>query len=83
MYRIEPDPAGGNLFCGRPVFKNGGRVPLDLGVVSGVEGQKETKQRMAEILLPWLQRELQKRQDVYQSLWASSGGSSPRPAPAS
>lgn len=76
MYSIEPDPQGGNLFCGRPVFKNAARVPSGLGVVSGVEGHMQTKQKVAEAVLGWLQSELQKRQDTFESLW--SVASSPK-----
>lgn len=68
-YRIEPDPAGGDYFCGRPIFKNGGRVPPDLGFVSGVAGLAQAKLRVAEEVLAWAEAELQRRQDIYQSLW--------------
>ncbi|GAB0136683.1 hypothetical protein EsDP_00004976, partial [Epichloe bromicola] len=67
-YRIEPDPAGGDYFCGRPIFKNGGRVPPDLGFVSGVAGLAQAKLRVAEEVLAWAEAELQRRQDIYQSL---------------
>ncbi|QPH01869.1 hypothetical protein C2857_006072 [Epichloe festucae Fl1] len=68
-YKIEPDPAGGDYFSGRPIFKNGGRVPPDLGFVSGVAGLAQAKLRVAEEVLAWAETELQRRQDIYQSLW--------------
>ncbi|KAG5916759.1 hypothetical protein E4U53_004273, partial [Claviceps sorghi] len=77
IYRVEPDPAGGDLFCGRPVFKNGGRIPHDLGFVSGVPGQAQAKKRVADEVLAWAEGELQRRQDLYKSLWGggdSAGG---------
>jgi len=72
VYRVEPDPAGRDLFCGRPVFKNGGRVPFNLGFVTGVEGQAQTKRRIAEELLAWAEGELQRRQDIFQNLWGEA-----------
>ncbi|KAG6022855.1 hypothetical protein E4U41_002145 [Claviceps citrina] len=72
-YRVWPDPAGADLFCGRPVFKNGGHVPADLGVVSGVEGgQAQAKVRIAEKVLAWAEAELRKRQEIFHSLWGSA-----------
>ncbi|KAG5922786.1 hypothetical protein E4U42_005264 [Claviceps africana] len=71
-YRIEPDPAGGDLFCGQPVFKNGGRIPHDLGFVSGVAGRAEAKRRIAEQVLAWAESEMQRRQSLYESLWGEA-----------
>ncbi|KAG5981298.1 hypothetical protein E4U55_003094 [Claviceps digitariae] len=72
VYRVEPDPAGGGLFCGRPIFKNGGRMPFDLGFVNGVEGQAQAKRRIAEKVLAWAEEELQRRQDIFQTLWGAA-----------
>lgn len=77
-YKIDQDPERPDMFCGRPIFKNGGRVPSQLGVVTGVAGSKHAKQQVAELVLVWLQTELQKRQDVYESLW--SAPATPKPA---
>ncbi|KAG6004755.1 hypothetical protein E4U21_000785 [Claviceps maximensis] len=71
-YSIEPDQAGADLFCGRPVFKNGGRVPINLGCVSGVKGQAQAKMRIAEEVLAWAEAELQRRQDIFQNLWGEA-----------
>ncbi|KAG6013163.1 hypothetical protein E4U43_007463 [Claviceps pusilla] len=72
VYRVEPDPAGGNLFCGRPVFKNGGHVPFNLGFVSGVEGEAQAKRRVAEEVLAWAEGELRRRHDIFKSLWGEA-----------
>jgi hypothetical protein len=71
-YKIEPDPAGEGLYCGRPVFKNRLHIPPDLAVVSGVSGQREAKLMVAERVVAWLQGELQRRQDIFNGLWAST-----------
>ncbi|KAH0596297.1 hypothetical protein MHUMG1_06158 [Metarhizium humberi] len=77
-YKIEPDPAGDNLFCGRPVFKNDMRIPPDLGIVSGIASESQARLKVAESVLEWLQAELQRRQDTFESLW--SAANSPKPA---
>ncbi|KID80009.1 uncharacterized protein G6M90_00g013750 [Metarhizium brunneum] len=77
-YKIEPDPAGDSLFCGRPVFKNDMRIPPDLGIVSGIAGESQARLKVAESVLEWLQAELQRRQDTFESLW--SAANSPKPA---
>lgn len=61
------------------MFKNAARVPAGLGVVSGVEGQVHTKQKIGEAVLEWLEGELQRRQDTFESLW--SVASSPKGTP--
>jgi hypothetical protein len=71
-YEIEPDPAGGDLFCGRPVFKNGVRIPPELGIVSGIAGQNQAKLKVAESVLEWLQSELKRRQATFDSLWSAA-----------
>ncbi|OAA43071.1 hypothetical protein NOR_04438 [Metarhizium rileyi] len=70
-YRVEPDPAGVDLFSGQPVFKNAMRVPPEVGVVSGIAGQNEARLRVAESVLDWLQAELQRRQETFERLWSS------------
>ncbi|KAG8416734.1 hypothetical protein J3458_007296 [Metarhizium acridum] len=77
-YKIEPDPAGHDVFCGRPVFKNDLRIPPDLGIVSGIAGEGQAKLKVAESVREWLQAELQRRQDTFESLWSTA--SSPKPA---
>ncbi|PNY27691.1 Uncharacterized protein TCAP_02384, partial [Tolypocladium capitatum] len=69
-YRIEPDDEMPNFFGGRPVFQHGGRVPPDLGVVSGVLGKRQAKIQMAEKVLEWLQGEQRSRTEIINSLWA-------------
>ena len=66
-YRVEPDEGMPNFFSGRPVFKNGRLVPPDLGVVSGVLGQRPAKRQMAEEVLDWLQG--QSKDEFVKSLW--------------
>ncbi|GAO13255.1 uncharacterized protein UV8b_03670 [Ustilaginoidea virens] len=69
-YRIEPDPTGSGLFCGRPVFQNGGRIPSQVGVVSGIASETLAKQRIAELVLAWGEEEFQKRQRLlFKTLW--------------
>ncbi|KAG5941379.1 hypothetical protein E4U60_007914 [Claviceps pazoutovae] len=71
-YKIEPDPAGGDTFCGRPIFRNGGRVPLELGMVKGAESPSQAKMRVAEEVLTWLDEEMQRRQAVFQNIWSKA-----------
>ncbi|KHN96229.1 uncharacterized protein MAM_05815 [Metarhizium album ARSEF 1941] len=71
-YKIEPDPAGGGLFRGRPVFRNDVRIPPALGVVTGIADQDQARLKVAEGVLDWLQAELQRRQDTFESLWSSA-----------
>lgn len=68
-YRLEEDDEMPNFFSGRPVFKPGGRVPRDLGVVSGVLGKRHAKMQVAERVLEWLQGEEQRGDEFVESLW--------------
>ncbi|POR34029.1 Uncharacterized protein TPAR_05694 [Tolypocladium paradoxum] len=68
-FRIEPDDGMPNFFSGRPVFQRGGRIPPDLGVVSGVLGKRQARMQMAEKVLEWLQEEERNREDIVNSLW--------------
>ena len=74
-YRIERDRNLPHFYRGWAEFKPGSRVPDNLGSVQGVLGKTEAKVQVAENVLVWLQNELQRRQDVINTVpgWAKLG----------
>ncbi|KAF4979386.1 hypothetical protein FDECE_18069 [Fusarium decemcellulare] len=58
-YEIERDGDALDTWQGRPIFRNDGRIPEDVGVVRGVVGRQQAEDAVAEKLLHWLEKEEQ------------------------
>ncbi|KAM0434401.1 hypothetical protein ACHAPT_003497 [Fusarium lateritium] len=55
-YFTEQD--GDGTWRGRPVFRNDGRIPENMGVVSGFAERQQAEDAVAEKALEWLEQEL-------------------------
>ncbi|KAJ4268528.1 hypothetical protein NW762_002591 [Fusarium torreyae] len=58
-YDIEQDGDADDTWKGRPNFRNDGRIPEDMGVVSGIVGRQQAEDLVAEKVLEWLEKEEQ------------------------
>lgn len=61
---IEEEPDRLCFFRGRPIFRNGGQIPPDVGVVSMVLGRRQAKEQVAEAVLRWLTEEMRYRDEL-------------------
>ncbi|RFU79943.1 hypothetical protein TARUN_2287 [Trichoderma arundinaceum] len=75
QYEIGPDPDEPGAFAGRPVFKNGGRIPADMGHVKGARSKGLAKELMAEAVLKFLRLELKRRQGILGSFQSKDSSS--------
>ncbi|KAH6610366.1 hypothetical protein Trco_000386 [Trichoderma cornu-damae] len=66
-YDIGPDPNQPGCFAGKPIFPNGGRIPPNLGYVSGVSTKGQAKELIAEELLRFFKDQFKIRQDIVAS----------------
>ncbi|KAF9761992.1 hypothetical protein IL306_003609 [Fusarium sp. DS 682] len=60
-YYIEQHNEKENTWNGRPIFRNDGRIPEDMGVVTGVIGRQQAENSVAEKVLEWLEKEKKTR----------------------
>jgi hypothetical protein len=58
----------GETWVGRPIFKNDGRIPEGMGVVTGVVGRQQAEDLVAEKVLEWLQKEQKLREEQAASI---------------
>lgn len=63
-YEVGPDPKAPGCYAGKPVFKNGGRIPPDLGHVEGALSKTLAKELIAEDVLKFLNSVLEQRQAI-------------------
>ncbi|KAL7798423.1 hypothetical protein V8C37DRAFT_367773 [Trichoderma ceciliae] len=63
-YDIGPDPDRPGCYAGRPIFKTGGRIPPDMGYVSGALSKGLAKELIAEEVLKFCNDELKRRQGI-------------------
>ncbi|KAM0346883.1 hypothetical protein ACHAPU_005223 [Fusarium lateritium] len=70
-YHIEPDNTADGTWKGRPVFRNDGRIPEDMGVVTGVVGRQVVEDLVTQKVLEWLQAEEKLREEQYASIMNS------------
>ncbi|KAF4454591.1 hypothetical protein F53441_2934 [Fusarium austroafricanum] len=71
-YHIEQDNEEEDTWSGRPIFKNDGRIPEDVGVVTGVVGRQQAEILVAEKVLEWLEKEEKAKQDQVASILSST-----------
>lgn len=58
----------GETWMGRPVFRNDGRIPEGMGVVTGIAGRQQAEDLVAEKVLKWLQKEEKLREEQAASI---------------
>jgi hypothetical protein len=58
----------GETWMGRPIFRNDGRIPEGMGVVTGVVGRQQAENLVAEKVLEWLQKEEKLREEQAASI---------------
>ncbi|KAH6963866.1 hypothetical protein DER45DRAFT_610201 [Fusarium avenaceum] len=58
----------GETWMGRPVFRNDGRIPEGMGVVTGIAGRQQAEDLVAEKVLEWLQKEEKLREEQAASI---------------
>lgn len=65
VFEIFPDPKHPALFAGRPVFKTGGgRVPKDLGYITGALTRGLARELIAEAILKYCKTDRNRRQGL-------------------
>ena len=75
-YFVERDEEGEDAWKGRPMFRHDGRIPPDMGVVTGVKGRQQAEDLVAQKTLEWLEGEKKNRDMLYEQMIASV----PRPS---
>lgn len=63
-YDIEEDPNRKGCFAGRVVFQNGGRIPPDVGHVTGAISKNAAKELIAAEVHEYLKTELDQRRAI-------------------
>ncbi|KAM0251387.1 hypothetical protein ACHAP5_001696 [Fusarium lateritium] len=58
----------GETWMGRPIFRNDGRIPEGMGVVTGIVGRQQAEDLVAEKVLEWLQKEEKLREEQAASI---------------
>lgn len=58
----------GETWMGRPVFRNDGRIPEGMGVVTGIAERQQAEDLVAEKVLEWLQKEEKLREEQAASI---------------
>ncbi|KAI6766584.1 hypothetical protein HG531_011806 [Fusarium graminearum] len=59
-YLIRPAEEGSDLWNGRPIFRNDGTIPPEMGVVTGIAGRQQAEDLVVKKTLEWLQEEKRK-----------------------
>ncbi|KKP04041.1 hypothetical protein THAR02_03833 [Trichoderma harzianum] len=70
-YEIVEDPNKPGIFNGKPIFVNGGRMPDDIGHVTGAMSKSVARQLIAEKLNEYFQSELKRRDGIFRSFTAT------------
>ncbi|KAK0766760.1 hypothetical protein N5P37_000488 [Trichoderma harzianum] len=70
-YEIVEDPNKPGSFKGKPVFVNGGRMPDDIGHVTGAMSKNVAKLLIAEQLNEYFTAELKRRDGIFRSFTAT------------
>ncbi|KAL6832615.1 hypothetical protein V8C40DRAFT_140182 [Trichoderma camerunense] len=70
-YEIAEDPNKPGSFKGKPVFVNGGRMPDDIGHVTGAISSKVARLLIAEQLNEYFTAELKRRNGIFRSFTAT------------
>ncbi|KAF4996901.1 hypothetical protein FGRMN_4222 [Fusarium graminum] len=71
-YHIERDNVANDTWKGRPVFRNDGRIPEDMGVVTGAMGKQEAEELVARKVLEWLQAKEKRGEEQFTGIMNSS-----------
>ncbi|WZH44795.1 uncharacterized protein QYS62_005823 [Fusarium acuminatum] len=58
----------GETWMGRPAFRNDGRIPEGMGVVTGIAERQQAEDLVAEKVLEWLQKEEKLRKEQVASI---------------
>lgn len=66
-FEIWADEESPGLFAGKPVFKNNGRIPPDMGHVKGALTRALAKELMAEEVLKYCKTERKRREGIFGS----------------
>ncbi|KAF4335635.1 hypothetical protein FBEOM_10512 [Fusarium beomiforme] len=64
-YHIVQHSQGDDIWNGRPIFRNDGRIPEDMGVVTGIVGRQQAENLVVEKVLEWLEREEKTRSEQF------------------
>ncbi|PNP47617.1 hypothetical protein TGAMA5MH_01440 [Trichoderma gamsii] len=64
-FEIWADEENPGMFAGRPVFKNIGRIPPDMGHIKGILTRALAKELMAEEVLSYCKTERKRREGVF------------------
>lgn len=70
-YDIVEDPNKPGSFNGKPIFVNGGRMPDDIGHVTGAMSKNGARQQIAEKLNEYFMAELKRRDGIFRSFTAT------------
>ncbi|RGP80643.1 hypothetical protein FLONG3_1247 [Fusarium longipes] len=70
-YYIYPAEEGDDIWNGRPIFKNDGKIPPDMGVVTGIAGRQQAEELVAKKTLEWLEGEKRRKYAQYLTILAS------------
>lgn len=63
-FEIWQDPENPGMFAGKPVFKNSGRIPQDMGHIEGALTRGLVKELMAEEVLKYCKTERKRREGI-------------------
>lgn len=66
-YEIESDPDKPGCFAGYPTFQNGGRIPPDMGHVTGAISKGLARELIADEVLKFFKSERERREDIIDS----------------
>lgn len=64
-FEIWADEENPGMFAGRPVFKNIGRIPPDMGHIKGILTRALAKELMAEEVLSYCKTERKRKEGVF------------------
>ncbi|KAF5019364.1 hypothetical protein F66182_8632 [Fusarium sp. NRRL 66182] len=67
-YYIERDGDAEDTWKGRPIFNNDGRIPENVGVVTGVVGRQRAEDLVAERVLEWLEENERAKKEQVESI---------------
>ncbi|KAL7937652.1 hypothetical protein V8C35DRAFT_293113, partial [Trichoderma chlorosporum] len=71
QYQIDNDPDNPGCFAGKPTFQNGGRMPVDVGHVTGAITRNAAREAIAEELLTYFKTVLEERHGILNSFTAT------------
>ncbi|KAL7923867.1 hypothetical protein ACQKWADRAFT_288090 [Trichoderma austrokoningii] len=71
-FEIWPDPETPRAFAGKPVFKNSGRVPQDMGHIKGALTKGLAKELIAEEILKYCKAERKRKETLLNSFKPSA-----------